>query len=290
MTLVSELSTTSLFILDKTLRVIATGTEAIPENVGKQKLSECFMPDLSDINPHDEAIKSVLSLFGIQRPDPELKQVHQNLSFPIGAVSDNDQVKILHRLGVSGSNLNHLDQLLAYVGAPSFSSTFKLLNDQVNAARLENRGGAPIYSLGIQYSTCDNWYNRHSYTLRSEHMVPTIQQALEEGQFLLKDQLAVVENINLNCDDDGAAIRAKCDSISLYRDGIEILKFQVELRGWNIDIGWKPLLQMLSTAEVLDFDRGLMDACLAEPEWRKPEHRAFMNKIKGKAIEQELGL
>jgi hypothetical protein len=41
---------------------------------------------------------------------------------------------------------------------------------------------------------------------------------------------------------------------------------------------------------VVEFDRGLMDACLAEPELRKPEHKAFMNKIKGKAIEQDLGL
>lgn len=286
----NELSTTSLFILDKTLRAITPSIEAIPESLGKQRLSECFMPDLSDINPHDEAIRSVLALLRIQRPDPELKQIHQYLSFARDAASDNDQVKVLHRFGVSGSNLKHLDQLLSYVGAPSFSKTFKLIRDQVNAARLENNGGDPVYSLGMQYSTLDKWFNKQSYTLTSEVKVSTIQQALEESQFLLKDQLAVVENINLNCDDDGAAMSAKCDSISVYRDGIEILKFQVDLRGRDIDTGWKPLLQMLSTAEVIEFDRGLMDACLAEPELRKPEHRAFMNKIKGKAIEQDLGL
>lgn len=245
MTRVNELSTTSLFILDKTLRAISPGIETIPENLGKQRLSECFMPDLSDVNPHDEAIRSVLTLLRIQTPDPQLKQIHQYLSFPRDAASDNDQIKILHRFGASGSNLNHLDQLLSYVGAPSFSKTFKLINDQVNSARLENKGGDSIYSLGIQYSTCDTWFNRQSYTLTSEVMVSTIQQALEESQFLLKDQLAVVENINLNCDDDGAAISAKCDSISLYREGIEILRFQVELRGFEFDTGWKPLLQML---------------------------------------------
>lgn len=286
----NELSTTSLFILDKTLRSISPSIESISGSLGKQRLSECFMPDLSDINPHDEAIKSALDLIGIHSPDPELKQIHQYLSFRRDAIADTEQVKILHRFGVSGSNLNHLDQLLTYVGAPTFSTTFNIVSDQVNNSRIKNKGGDQVYSLGIQYSTSDKWYNKHSYTLISETKVSTIQQALEEARFLLKDQLGVVERIALNCDDDGSAISAKCDSISLYRDDIEILKIQVELHGGAIDSAWTPLLQLLSTATVVEFDRGLMDACLAEPELRKPEHRAFMNKIKGKAIEQDLGL
>jgi hypothetical protein len=145
----NELSTTSLFILDKTLRSIFPGIENISENLGKQRLSECFMPDLSDINPHDEAIKSALDLIGIRSPDPELKQIHQYLSFRRDAIADTDQVKILHRFGVSGSNLNHLDQLLTYVGAPTFSKTFNLVSDQVNNIRPEIRGESLFTRLGF---------------------------------------------------------------------------------------------------------------------------------------------
>lgn len=285
-----ELSTTSLFILDKTLRSISPSIESISGKLGKQRLSDCFMPDLSDINPHDEAIKSALDLIGIQSPDPELKQIHQYLSFRRNTIADTEKVKILHRLAVSGVNLSHLDQLLTYVGAPKFSKTFNLVSDQVNNSRINNDGGDKVYSLGIQYSTSDRWFNKRSYTLISEAKVSNIQQALEEARYLLKDQLRIVENISINSDDDGAAISSKCDSISLYRDNIEILKFDVELHGGAIDSAWTPLLQLLSTATVVEFDRGLMDACLAEPELRKPEHKAFMNKIKGRAIEQDLGL
>ena len=50
------------------------------------------------------------------------------------------------------------------------------------------------------------------------------------------------------------------------------------------------LMILLGTAVLFDSDKTLLDACLAEPELRKPQYQKFMNKVKGQTLESVLGL
>ena len=287
----NSLSTTSLYILDKTLTQISTGSKGCSnERVSNQGLPDCLMPDMSEINPHDPAIVALFDIFQLHQPNPSLNDIQRGISRLRDPVEDNEFSRQLHALGESGKNLAHLDQLLAYVGAPPFSSTYEKVRTETHEYMNSNIHRPAIYSLGLEYSTCDLWFNRKSVVMMSDIKLTTVRQALEEARFLLKDQLAQVEKIDMEHLYSSDETHAKCDFISLYRDNVELMKFNVALPGGAINQRWIPLMKLLGTAVLFDSDKTLLDACMAEPELRNPRYQKFMNKVKGQTLESVLGL
>lgn len=284
-------------IFNAALRLALSDLADIPQKILNQPLSDCMLDDMSDLDFSDQAVNDFIDMFtGKKYSDMTVGNLRGLVAEVFSGCSashvasrwtynsDERGLKALSQRCSRKERLTYLNQLLAYIGGKSLNESYETAIKSPPEYPKVGEYNKINYSLGMNFT----WDSADEYRTKTEvvdYQTTNLLKLLDESRYVLEDILIRLIEMGGIAD-----ANIKVNYISVYINEIEVLAFPVDQFINDLYYTDLALASKLPDTKSLTGVENLAEILLSGNLFRSPQCYHLKQRLKGKALERELGI